>query len=170
MMDACDKHEEHVQSQQAKKIEDDEVDSQREIEDEFRSLYMNTMTTAFAAELDDIRTGKASAKNTKRKKGGAKKATDAATAMIMDADNMFVAPDHVKDGDPEEKEPLVQENIDVEVLVDILQGGMSSFSAKERKMLIEESKHRRRKNEAAAAVEEEDIMTPHERRRKMLGF
>ena len=172
MMDACDKHEEHVQSQQSKRSQDDEVDSQREIEDEFRALYMTTMTTAFAAELDDIRTGRASAKNTKRKKGGTKKATDAA-ATIMDADNMFVAPDHVKDGadeDPEEKEPLVQENIDVEVLVDILQGGMSSFSAKERKMLTEESKRRRRKNEVAAAEKEEDVMTPHERRRKMLGF
>ena len=172
MMDACDKHEEHVRSQQAKRSQDDEGDSQREIEEEFRALYMNTMTTAFAAELDDIRTGRASTKNAKRKKGGAKKATDAA-ATVMDADNMFVAPDHVKDGadeDPEEKEPLVQENIDVEVLVDILQGGMSSFSAKERKMLTEESKRRRRKNEVAAAEKEEDVMTPHERRRKMLGF
>ena len=173
MMDACDKHEEHVRSQQAKRRQDDEVDSQCEIEEEFRALYMNTMTTAFAAELDDIRTGRASAKNAKRKKGGAKKPTDAAEAMIMDADNMFVAPDHTKDGadeDPEEKEQPVQENIDVEVLVDILQGGMSSFSVKERKMLVEESRRRRRKNEVAAAEEEEDVMTPHERRRKMLGF
>ena len=172
MMDACDKHEEHVLSQQAKRSQDD-GDSQREIEEEFRALYMNTMTTAFAAELDDIRTGRASAKNAKRKKGGAKKPTDAAEAMIMDADNTFVAPDHTKDGadeDPEEKEPPVQENIDVEVLVDILQGGMSSFSVKERKMLVEESRRRRRKNEVAAAEEEEDVMTPHERRRKMLGF
>ena len=172
MMDACDKHEEHVRSQQAKRSQDDEGDSQREIEDKFRALYMTTMTTAFAADLDDIRTGRASTKNAKRKKGVAKKATDAA-ATVMDADNMFVAPDHVKDGadeDPEEKEPLVQENIDVEVLVDILQGGMSSFSAKERKMLIEEGKRRMRKNEVAAAEKEEDVMTPHERRRKMLGF
>ena len=64
----------------------------------------------------------------------------------------------------------MQENIDVEVLVDILQGGMSSFSVKETKMLVEESRRRRRKNEVAAAEEEEDVMTPHERRRKMLGF
>ena len=171
MMDACDKHEEHVRSQQAKRSQDDEGDSQQEIEEDFRALYMHTMTTAFAAELDDIRTGRASAKNTKRKKGGAKKGIDAAATM-MDADNMFVAPDHIKDGadeDPEEKEPLVQENIDVEVLVDILQGGMNSFSANERKMLIEESKWRRRKDEVVAASEE-DVMTPHERRRKMLGF
>ena len=172
MMGACDKHEKHVRSQQAKRSQDDEGDSQREIEEEFRALYMNTMTTAFATELDDIRTGRASAKNTKRKKGAAKKATDAA-ATVMDADNMFVAPDHVKDGadeDPEEKEPLAQENIDVEVLVDILQGGMSSFSANERTMLIEEGKRKRWKNEVAAVEEEEGIMTPHERRRKMLGF
>ena len=171
MMDACDKHEEHIRSQQAKRSQDDEGDSQQEIEEDFRALYMHTMTTAFAAELDDIRTGRASAKNTKRKKGGAKKGIDAAATM-MDADNMFVAPDHIKDGadeDPEEKEPLVQENIDVEVLVDILQGGMNSFSANERKMLIEESKWRRRKDEVVAASEE-DVMTPHERRRKMLGF
>ena len=171
MMDACDKHEEHVLSQQAKRSQDDEGDSQQEIEEDFRALYMNTMTTAFAAELDDIRTGRASAKNTKRKKGGAKKGIDAAATM-MDADNMFVAPDHIKDGadeDPEEKEPLVQENIDVEVLVDILRGGMSSFSAKERKMLIEEGKRRRRKDEVVAASEE-DVLTPHDRRRKMLGF
>ena len=42
-------------------------------------------------------------------------------------------------------------------LVDILQGGMISFSAKERKMLIEEGKRRRRKNEVAAVEEEEDL-------------
>ena len=42
-------------------------------------------------------------------------------------------------------------------LIDILQGGMSAFSAKERQILIEEGKRRRRTNGVAAVEEEEDV-------------
>lgn len=140
---------------------------------EFRALYMATTTTAFAAELDDIRTGRAAAKasgkrGSKRKKAGGAKGTNASTT---DVDNIFVDPDHMKqDAEEEEEEPLVHENIDVEVLVDILQGGMRSFTANERKMLIEESKRRKDSEEGGGEDGEGDIVTPHERRRKMLGF
>ena len=61
-------------------------------------------------------------KGNKRKKAGGAKGTN--------PDNIFVDPDHMKeDAEEEEEETLVQENIDVEVLVDILQGGMRSFTA-----------------------------------------
>ena len=172
MMDACNKHDEYMRSQRRRGSEEQEDDGDNN-DEEFRALYMSTMTTAFAAELDDIRTGRAAAKasskkSSKRKKvpvGGAK-GTNAST--IMDADNMFVDPDHMKeDAAEEEEDPLVQENIDVEVLVDILQGGMRSFTAKERKMLIEESKRRK---DGGEGNEEGDIVTPHARRGKMLGF
>ena len=170
MMDACNKHDEYMRSHKKRGSEEQEEDDDTN-DEEFRALYMSTMTTAFAAELDDIRTGRAAAKasgkkSCKRKKVGGAKGTNAST--IMDADNMFVDPDHMKeDAAEEEEEPLVQENIDVEVLVDILQGGMRSFTAKERKMLIEESKRRK---DGGEGNEEGDIVTPHARRRKMLGF
>ena len=177
-MDACNKHDEYMRSHQRRGSEEQEEDDDddNDNDEEFRALYMSTMTTAFAAELDDIRTGRAAAKasskkSNKRKKVGGAKGTNAST--IMDADNMFVDPDHMKeDAAEEEEEPLVQENIDVEVLVDILQGGMRSFTAKERKMLIEESKRRKDLDDVGVGEgdEEEDIVTPHERRRKMLGF
>ena len=174
MMDACNKHDEYMRSQQRRESEGEEDDNTNDDDEEFRALYMATMTTAFAAELDDIRTGRAAAKasgkkGSKRKKAGGAQGTNATTT----ADNIFVDPDHMKaDAGEEEEEPLVQENIDVDVLVDILQGGMGSFTAKERKMLIEESKRRKDLDDVGVGEgdEEEDIVTPHERRRKMLGF
>lgn len=173
MMDACNKHEEYLRSQQRRdseeEDEDDDDDNTNDDDEEFRALYMTTMTTAFAVELDDIRTGRAAAKasgkkGNKRKKAGGAKGTN--------PDNIFVDPDHMKeDAEEEEEEPLVQENIDVEVLVDILQGGMRSFTANDRKMLIEESKRRKDSEEGGGEDGEAgDIVTPHERRRKMLGF
>ena len=172
MMDACNKHEKYLRSQQRRDSEeeddDDDDDNTNDDDEEFRALYMATMTTAFAAELDDIRTGRAAArasgkKGNKRKKAGGAKGTN--------PDNIFVDPDHMKeDAEEEEEEPLVQENIDVDVLVDILQGGMRSFTANERKMLIEESKRRKDSEEGGGEDGEGDIVTPHERRRKMLGF
>ena len=177
MMDACRQHEDHMRSEQRRNSEDVEEDDDDDNggghangggddSDEFRALYMNIMTTAFAAELDDIRTGRAVAKASGKKSSKRKK-----VSMMEEGDNMFVDPDHIKDdaAKEEEEEPLVQENIDLEVLVDMLQGGMRSFAAKERKMLIEQSK--RKEGRAAAAEEEEGgVLTPHERRRKMLGF
>ena len=175
MMDACNNHDEHMRSQRTKDSKgDDDDDDSNDDDEEFRALYMATMTTAFATELDDIRTGRAAAKasgkkSSKRKKVGGAKRDESTT--IMDADNMFVEPDHMKaDAGEEEGEPLVQENIDVEVLVDILQGGMRSFTAKERKMLLEESKRRKDLDDGGEGDEEGDIFTPHDRRRKMLGF
>ena len=165
MMDACNKHEEYLRSQQRRdsEEEDDDDDNTNDDDEEFRALYMTTMTTAFAAELDDIRTGRAAARAFGKKGNKRKKATN--------PDNIFVDPDHMKeDAEEEEEETLVQENIDVEVLVDILQGGMRSFTANERKMLIEESKRRKDSEEGGGEDGEGDIVTPHERRRKMLGF
>ena len=177
MMDACNKHEEYLRSQQRRdsEEEDDDDDNTNDDDEEFRALYMTAMTTAFAVELDDIRTGRAAAKasgkkGSKRKKAGGANGTNAST-MMMDAYNIFVDPDHMKeDAGEEEEEPLVQENIDVDVLVDILQGGMRSFTANERKILIEESKRRKDSEEGGGEDGEGDIVTPHERRRKMLGF
>ena len=165
MMDACNKHEEYLRSQQRRdsEEEEDDDDNTNDDDEEFRALYMAAMTTAFAAELDDIRTGRAAARAYGKKVNKRKKATN--------PDNIFVDPDHMKeDAEEEEEEPLVQENIDVDVLVDILQGGMRSFTANERKMLIEESKRRKDSEEGGGEDGEGDIVTPHERRRKMLGF
>ena len=168
MMDACNKHEKYLRSQQRRDGEeedddDDDDDNINDDDEEFRALHMATMTTAFAAELDDIRTGRAAARAFGKKGNKRKKATN--------PDNIFVDPDHMKeDAEEEEEEPLVQENIDVDVLVDILQGGMRSFTANERKILIEESKRRKDSEEGGGEDGEGDIVTPHERRRKMLGF
>jgi len=139
-------------------------------EDEFRTLYLDTITTAFASELDDIRTGKVrtvaksskSGKKRKKNAGGDKSSKGKEDA---EEENIFVEPDHATE--------QVAANIDVNVLIDLIQAGMSSFTQEERAMLIEESnkKKHERENEDSDNNNEDDIgLTPHEQRRRMLGF
>jgi len=137
-------------------------------EDEFRTLYVDTITTAFASELDDIRTGKVrtvaksskSGKKRKKNAGGDKSSKGKEDA---EEENIFVEPDHATE--------QVAANIDVNILVDLIQAGMSSFTQEERAMLIEESnkKKHERENEDSDNNNEDDIgLTPHEQRRRRL--
>ena len=130
-------------------------------EEEFRGMYMEMMTTAFASELDDIRTGKAAVLATSKKR---KKKSAAANAM--DEDNVFVAPPE-QEADAEAAKRQA-EDIDVDVLVNILQSGARAFSKEEKAILAEERERANRRSDDDGGST--DAMTPHERRRRLVGL
>lgn len=56
-----------------------------------------------------------------------------------------------------------EEEVDVNILVDCLQSGIELLSSEEAELMMEEE-------EEEVAETEEDALTPHERRRRELGF
>lgn len=148
-------------------------------EEGFRSLYMDIITTAFSAELDDIRTGRVRAatkppsRGNKRKKGTtattSSKGHDAA-ADSKGGESIFVDPDHEKEATEIEASSQQAEKFDVDVLIDIIQAGMNCFTEEERAMLQEECTQREKKYNDDDGDDKSIGLTPHEQRRIMLGF
>ena len=114
---------------------------------QFREVYMNLVTEAFADELDDLRHGKIQKDESMKKK---KKSGDVNHSFNI------VIPEERNSGDG---------NVDMDILADMLESGMVGWSPEEKELLLKDWKHGQ--SEGSAEVNVDDL-TPHERRRNIL--
>jgi hypothetical protein len=146
--------------QMKRELEEEAKRMKGEQEIMFKNSYMETVTTAFADELDDIRQGNVSneviTKKKKGKKGGGSDSVKNEDVIdnILDQDNIILA------------QPQVAENnvFDIDVMVSCLESGMSIWREEEKELFLLD-------REEEHIMDEEDTMTKgrglsiHERRR-----
>jgi len=113
----------------------------------FRRAYMDTVTEAFADELDDLRHGRIKDDGKNKKK----KSTEYDEELKMQ--NVILPKDNEVNG-------TTLTNDDIKVLATCLESGMDIWTEEERRFLVMESQSRE--------TNDKTTQTIHERRRKML--
>ncbi|GFH51325.1 predicted protein [Chaetoceros tenuissimus] len=132
------------------KIEEQKAQHDAVQDEKFREVYMNLVTEAFGDELDDLRSGKVRVEQVSKKK---KSKNLGVESDVLMQDNIIMPTDDSADV------------VDMQILANMLESGMNSWTREERDLLILDNEQLSSKDQGKKNINK---LTPHERRRREL--
>ena len=139
-------------------------------QDRFQAVHMEWATTAFAEELEALRTGQLETLTSKRKQkkcAAINVEPEDSSALALDPTqySFVLASKGEKGGGA-----AAAEEIEVQVLADMLQSGSQFLSSAEKKMLLGARQRAVASSASGDVVEERNGISLHDRRKRELGF
>lgn len=146
-------------------------DEEGEGDAQFQAQHMDLVTHAFADELEALRSGRPSAANRGAAAAAAqskKKKKKARNGGLVDNDD--VEPEVALQIEDDANAGAAAPSIDVQVLADCLRTTGDVWTDEERELLLLEGGGYRRRRGGTTLDGADAVLTPHERRRRALGF